>query len=177
MNQRSGWSGCQVAGILLAILVVATVCMGTGLVLGGGVGLVAGGAAGYTIGRTQIARVGPRVEIPLPERPGEEGPRPPERLPSLQMHPWLGVRYATVEEGARLVIVEPGSPAEQAGLRVRDVILAVDGKRVGEGNPDLTARILECEPGSMVRLRVRRGNEELDVKVTLGARAVLEGQD
>lgn len=31
MDERSGLSGCQVAGIVLAVLLVATVCLVTGM--------------------------------------------------------------------------------------------------------------------------------------------------
>jgi membrane-associated protease RseP (regulator of RpoE activity) len=85
------------------------------------------------------------------------------------------VRYETVEEGARIVEVTPESPADQAGLREGDVILAVDRAPVGEGDPDLAARILQHEPGDTVELRVQRGDEELEFDVTLGMQAVFEG--
>jgi membrane-associated protease RseP (regulator of RpoE activity) len=175
MDARSRLSGCQVVGIVLAILLVATVCLATGLVLGGGIGLVGGGAAGYAIGR---ARSTP-VEIPIPQLPGDEGWQLPEELPELplpgvEVRPFLGVRYQTVKDGARITEVEPGTPAHAAGLRPGDVILAVDGAPVGEGHPDLTARVLEYEPGDEIELRVRRGAGELEIEVTLGARAVFE---
>lgn len=174
MNQRSGLSGCQVAGAVLAVLLVTAVCMVAGLVLGGGIGLVAGGTAGYAIGRSQAARTAPHVEVPLPQIPGDEGWMPPEEAPDLEMRPALGVRYETVEEGARIVFVEPGSPADQASLREGDVILAVDGEPVGAGHPDLTARILECEPWDEVELRVQRDGEELELEVTLGGQFPFE---
>jgi S1-C subfamily serine protease len=174
MNQRSGLSGCQVVGIVLAILFAAAACMAAGLVLGGGVGLVTGGAAGYAIGRAQSARIQPRIEVPMPQPPGDEEWGLPEELPGLEMRPYLGVRYETVEAGARIVAVEPDTPAEAAGLRAGDVIRAVDGAPVGEGNPDLAARILEHAPGDEVELSVQRGDEELELTVTLGAQAVFE---
>jgi len=175
MDARSRVSGCQVTGIVLAVLLVATVCLATGLVLGGGIGLVGGGAAGYAIGRARSTH----VEIPIPQPPGDEEWQLPEEfpelpLPGVELRPFLGVRYATVNDGARIAEVEPETPAQAAGLRPGDVILAVGGAPVGEGHPDLTARVLEYEPGDKVELRVRRGAGELEIEVTLGARAVFE---
>jgi len=178
MNPRSGLSGCQVVGIALAILLVATACMATGLVVGGGIGLLTGGTAGYAIGRAQSTHVERRIEIPMPQpyEDDEESERPPEEVPEMEIRPYLGVRYETVEEGARIVQVTPDSPADQADLREGDLILAVDGAPVGEGNPDLTARILQHEPGDTVELRVQRGDRQLELEVTLGAQAVFEGR-
>jgi membrane-associated protease RseP (regulator of RpoE activity) len=176
MSERSGLSGCQVVGIVMAILLIATVCMATGLAVGGGIGLLTGGTAGYAIGRAQSTHVEPRIEIPMPQPREEERERPPEEVPEVEIRPYLGVRYETVEEGARIVEVTPESPADQAGLREGDVILAVDAAPVGEGNPDLAARILQHEPGDTVELRVQRGDEELELEVTLGMQAVFEGR-
>ena len=179
MSRRSGLSGCQVTGIVLAILLVTSVCLAAGLVLGGGIGLVAGGAAGYAAGRARSARVEPPVEIPVPQPPEGEDWRLPEELPELplpgaEVRPFLGVRYETVEEGARIVHVEPESPAEWAELRAGDVILSIDGAPVGTGNPDLAARVLEHEPGDKVELRVQRGDKVLRFGFRLGARIVVE---
>jgi len=176
MSERSGLSGCQAVGIAMAILLVATACMATGLVVGGGIGLLTGGTAGYAIGRARSTHVEPRIEIPMPQPREEERERPPEEVPEVEIRPYLGVRYETVEEGARIVEVTPESPAGQAGLRESDVILTVDRAPVGEGYPDLAARILQHEPGDTVELRVQRGDEELELEVTLGMQALFEGR-
>ena len=186
MDQRNGLSGCQIAGIILAVLVIATGCLGAGLVLGGGIGLATGGAAGYTIGRIQshghlFDEDWLPPDLPLPPRPVPEDDEwertPPEGRSGMELRPYLGVRYRPVREGAQIVVVEPDTPAADAGLQEGDVILAVDGKPVGEGFSDLTARILEYEPGDEVELLVERDNEEFDLEVTLGSRIVIEGSE
>ena len=59
--------------------------------------------------------------------------------------------------------VMPGEPAEQAGLRARDVIEAVDGERVDHA--ELIARI-NASPDVPLNLTVRRGGETREVRVT-----------
>jgi S1-C subfamily serine protease len=51
--------------------------------------------------------------------------------------------------------VEPGSAADQAGLRSGDVVLSIDGTDVASFD-ELTARLGECAPGEVVRLAVAR---------------------
>jgi membrane-associated protease RseP (regulator of RpoE activity) len=73
-----------------------------------------------------------------------------------------------IEPGARIVEVMPGSPAEQAGLQVDDVILAVDRQRVGAGN-DLADLIARYKPRDRVTLEVQSpGQEPRRVRVNLG---------
>jgi S1-C subfamily serine protease len=70
--------------------------------------------------------------------------------------------------GAAIVEVMPGSPAEDAGLEVGDVILAVDSHQPGPDGTlgDLIARY---EPGDRLTLRVQSVEGEVrPVRVTLG---------
>lgn len=57
-----------------------------------------------------------------------------------------------------------GSPAKDAGIRVRDIILSVDGKRVTSA-ADMAALIGECG-GKTLDLTLRRGDGELTISVT-----------
>ena len=59
------------------------------------------------------------------------------------------------DEGAMIARVEPGSPAERAGLRGGDVVLAVDGQPV-QGSGELRNRIGLVEADRSVRLEILR---------------------
>jgi S1-C subfamily serine protease len=63
------------------------------------------------------------------------------------------------------------SPAQQAGLRAGDVIIAVNGQQIS-GNDDLASALLNLTPGTQVTLTLLRGSAQQTVKVTLGERPV-----
>jgi serine protease Do len=71
-------------------------------------------------------------------------------------------------QGARITSVTPDSPAEQAGLKEGDAILAVDEVEVGP-EKSLQDLIGAHEPGDIVTLEISRpGEEQRDVQVELG---------
>ena len=70
--------------------------------------------------------------------------------------------------GAVIANVEPGSPAERAGLQVGDVVTAVDGRAV-LGSADLRNRIGLTPAGTDVRLTVARRDGVREVKVRIEA--------
>jgi serine protease Do len=59
--------------------------------------------------------------------------------------------------GVVIVQVEPGSPADSAGLRERDVVVSVDGQAVPDAGA-FRALVEKARPGDVLRLRVRRGS-------------------
>ena len=82
-------------------------------------------------------------------------------------------------EGALVLGVLEGSPAQKAGLRATerdetgrillgDLIVSVNGTQVKNAD-DVTALLEDKGVGTQVRLRVRRGDAERDVAVTLTA--------
>jgi S1-C subfamily serine protease len=91
-----------------------------------------------------------------------------------------------VEQGAWIQEVNPGGPAERAGLRGGgspvefqaasfrpggDVITKVDGKAV-EDSAQLAEVIAAYEPGEQVPLEVHRDGETREIEVKLGERPV-----
>jgi serine protease Do len=74
--------------------------------------------------------------------------------------------------GVTISDVTAGSPAEQAGLKVGDTIISVDGKPVKNGD-ELVADIASRKPGSKVVLGFIRNNKKQEASVTVADRAKL----
>ncbi len=71
--------------------------------------------------------------------------------------------------GARIDEVFPGTPAERAGLRMGDVITAVNGRPV-RSFQELARRLARLEPGDRANLALRRGSLRMGLSVLLGSR-------
>ncbi|MGY1772686.1 S1C family serine protease [Blastococcus sp. SYSU D00813] len=88
------------------------------------------------------------------------------------VHASLGVAARSVTDGTRdgalVVNVEPDGPGANAGLREQDVIIAVDGQRVGSSE-ELVVAIDAHAPGETVSIEyVRGGDASTTVQATLG---------
>jgi serine protease DegQ len=75
----------------------------------------------------------------------------------------------TSRRGAVVTRVQAGSPAASAGLRAGDVVVALDGKRVANGQDFHNAEGL-LPVGRAVALKVLRDGEELEVSAAVKAR-------
>jgi len=69
--------------------------------------------------------------------------------------------------GADIGTIVPAGPAEEAGLQIGDVILAVDDDEIADA-ADLTTTLAEHQPGDEVTLTIFRDGERRQVEVELG---------
>lgn len=100
--------------------------------------------------------------------------------------PYLGVRYVSLTDdyayeynlsqkrgayiapSGRASSIVPGSPAEKAGLKEKDVITKIDGTAIDENN-SLTSLIGKRKVGDEVTLTIIRDGQEQTLKATLQA--------
>lgn len=71
--------------------------------------------------------------------------------------------------GVRLSGVRSGSPADQAGIRAGDIIIQIATFEVADLYA-MTDALRAFEPGDTVAIKVRRGDEVIEVEATLGRR-------
>jgi len=81
-------------------------------------------------------------------------------------------RVYGVSSGVTISNVVPGSPADQAGLKVGDTITSVDGKDVKNGD-ELVGDISTRKPGSKAKIGFVRNGKKEDATVTVADRAKL----
>jgi S1-C subfamily serine protease len=77
----------------------------------------------------------------------------------------LGIRINDEKDGVKIAEVQPNGPAEKAGMKTGDVIVAFDGERVRSGR-QLVRLVQETPAGKTVTARVRRDGSEKDLQVT-----------
>lgn len=95
--------------------------------------------------------------------------------------PYLGVSYAELspqvasyygigaDQGALINSVEPGSPADKAGLKPGDVITAIDNQKLDEEH-SLAGTLLEYKIGDAVKLTVTRNGSSVTLTASLDSR-------
>ena len=92
---------------------------------------------------------------------------------------WLGVSARDVIQeasgapaGAALVAVQRGGPADRAGLRAGDTVVAINGKEVAD-TAALINETAAISPGTRAQFKVLRGGEAVSLAVELGQRPVV----
>jgi len=101
---------------------------------------------------------------------------------------WLGVGIQDVDRnlaesfgldrpmGALISQLEPGGPAEKAGIKVGDVIVELDGREVGE-SADLPHAVGLIKPGTRVAVKLFREGKPRSLDVEVGKLAGDEPRD
>jgi serine protease Do len=91
--------------------------------------------------------------------------------------PYLGVEYQMISEqaailndvpqGAYVVNVIDGSPADSAGIEATDIITTLEGEKVADSEDGLAGLIEEKNPGQEISIEVWRDGETLNLRATL----------
>ncbi len=73
------------------------------------------------------------------------------------------------KNGVLVQQVQPGGPADKAGMKPGDIITSIDGRAIKDGD-DLVNDIASRRPGSSIRLGFIRDGKQNDATVTVGDR-------
>ncbi|OIO96410.1 MAG: hypothetical protein AUK03_03995 [Anaerolineae bacterium CG2_30_64_16] len=145
-------------------LLIAVITGVITLLLGLCLGALAGGVGGYLIGRSAAPEP---VELPgerlLPQAP------PDQQVPELPVPEFRGpmAPEGMPQSGALVREVVADTPAEQAGLKLGDLITRVDETPV-DANHRLADVLGQYQPGDQVELTIWRWTETLTLSVKLG---------
>src|SRR5215203_485614 len=93
-----------------------------------------------------------------------------------ELSPELRAHFGAPDEaGAMVSRVEPGSPAEKAGIKVGDILTSVDGKDV-KSSWDVMAKVRRLDDGQQVPVEIWRNGkaQNLTVAVVLKERPELD---
>lgn len=83
--------------------------------------------------------------------------------------PFIGVIGDPSGDNARIVEVQDDSPAAKAGIKPEDVIVEFAGKQVDDFQ-SLAAAVGSQKPGKKVKVKVKRGDETLELEIEIGKR-------
>lgn len=85
------------------------------------------------------------------------------------LHPAIGMMYRSAPlGGVEVQSVDAGTPAEKAGLKAGDRLIALDGVAIKD-NVHMATMLFESEVGTERKLRLIRGTKTLEIKVKIGA--------
>ncbi len=94
--------------------------------------------------------------------------RPNLGIEGQSISPYIARRYRLpVEYGVYITAVDRGSPAEQGGLQVGDIITSIGGVAVDETHSYINI-LFKFEPGQTVSIGLNRGGTDMEVQVVLG---------
>ncbi|MBQ8834183.1 MAG: S41 family peptidase [Oscillospiraceae bacterium] len=80
----------------------------------------------------------------------------------------IGITIVVAEDGTgvEVMVVDENGPADQAGMQVGDVIVAVDGTRIGGMDTVDIRNMVRGTENTQVEITVRRDGEELTMPIT-----------
>lgn len=80
----------------------------------------------------------------------------------------IGVYVSGTETTITVTYVMPGAPAETAGIKAGDEILAVNDVYVKDVGYEAAVNMVSGENGTQVKLKILRGGQEMEISVTRG---------
>ncbi len=82
----------------------------------------------------------------------------------------VGIVMRPTDKGVQIAAVTPGGPADKAGVRNEDVLIAIDGKKVGRDDlGNARALLQDLKVDQPVKLTLSRDGKTLDVTATARA--------
>jgi S1-C subfamily serine protease len=87
------------------------------------------------------------------------------RCVSRRPRAWIGIFCYTFRDHVIVAGLLPGAPAERAGLKPGDVVLALDGQEIG-GRKEFYETLWSSPPGRLLEFRVFRNDAVVEVGVT-----------
>jgi S1-C subfamily serine protease len=96
-------------------------------------------------------------------------------------HPYLGVSVTdltpqisnrfgvSADSGALIAKVEPGGPADAAGIHAGDVVTALGSTPI-QSSGDLLSALRQYKPGDKVQVTILRNGQNSNLEVQLGQR-------
>ena len=75
-----------------------------------------------------------------------------------------------IPEGAYVVEVVAGSPADKAGIKRGDILISIDGQKIKDAKGGLAEIINKKKVGEKVKILLWREGENQEIEVTLRER-------
>jgi type II secretory pathway component PulC len=114
---------------------------------------------------------------PAPKVEPKREPAPKADAPAAKPRGFLGIRTESlsddekkdlkVKSGIKIAEVVKDSPADKAGLKMDDIITAIDGRAI-DSPQDVPGIIKSAGAGTVVKVEVQRDGKKQTIEVTLG---------
>ena len=147
---------------------------------------VGGASVGFAVPSNVVKDVVKKIKLAAAARkPGDKEPaKVPRAWTGLQLQAIIDLKSTTLtdsRDGALVQSVDKGSPAEEAGVRDGDILLAVNDRPITglyvEELPAIRVALSELPVDTPAACRVRRSGQELTLKVTPVLKGKFEGED
>ena len=135
-------------------------------------------SAGQVIGiNVAVAQGAQNIGFAIPINIVKDGLKAFSETGQFVSKPFLGVRYQIITEkaallnevpqGAYIIEVVQGSPAEKIGIKPGDIVVQIAGEEIGDDDGDLSEIISSRKPGEEVKIVIWRDGEEITLTAKL----------